>query len=182
MSANSAVTVLRSPSSASGELLSGPTRTRDANPSGAEVAGAVPVALVSGAPHLPQKSEVDGFSALHFAQCLASAFPHLWQKLLVEGLFVPHVEQRIDAPTRTKRPTAFVSSEASYGPAGSEGATQRAPLRVKHRWLCLEEDGAMRGEDQQSGMFSYVSTETRAPRSSAARDPSEDACIEMPTE
>ncbi|HKN14591.1 MAG TPA: hypothetical protein VJX68_15490 [Candidatus Binatus sp.] len=45
---------------------------------------------------MPQKSEVGGFSALHFAQCLASAFPHFAQKLLVEGLFVPHFEQRID--------------------------------------------------------------------------------------
>jgi len=47
---------------------------------------------------LPQKSEVGGFSALHFAQCLASAFPHFAQKLFVEGLFVLHLEQRIHSP------------------------------------------------------------------------------------
>jgi hypothetical protein len=47
---------------------------------------------------LPQKSDVGGFSALHFAQCFASAFPHFAQKLFVEGLLVPHFEQRIDAP------------------------------------------------------------------------------------
>jgi hypothetical protein len=46
-------------------------------------------------PHLPQKSEVGGFSVLHFAQCFVSAFPHFAQKLFVEGLFVPHFEQRI---------------------------------------------------------------------------------------
>src|ERR1700693_2573669 len=31
-------------------------------------------------PHLPQKLELDGFSALHFAQCFTSAFPHFAQK------------------------------------------------------------------------------------------------------
>src|SRR6195256_3764265 len=98
MSANSAVTVLRSPSSASGELLSGVMRTLEADPCGGEVATAAPAPFVSGAPHLPQKSDVGGFSALHFAQCFASAFPHFAQKLFVEGLFVPHFEQRIDAP------------------------------------------------------------------------------------
>src|SRR5260370_32463783 len=97
MSANSAVTVLRSPSSASGELLSGATRTLEADHCDDEVAAAAPAPFVSGAPHLPQKSDVGGFSALHFAQCFASAFPHFAQKLFVEGLFVPHFEQRIDA-------------------------------------------------------------------------------------
>src|SRR3984893_1914547 len=103
MSANKAVTVLRSPSigvEASG--CSGVTRTSEANACGDEIAPAVPAAFVSGAPHLPQKSDVGGFSALHFAQCLASADPHFAQKLLVEGLFVPHLEQRIGAPTLTQ--------------------------------------------------------------------------------
>jgi hypothetical protein len=72
-----------------------------------EAARSVPpywtASFVSGAPHLPQKSDVGGFSALHFAQCLASANPHFAQKLLVEGLFVPHFEQRIGAPTLTQR-------------------------------------------------------------------------------
>jgi len=44
---------------------------------------------------LPHKSEVGGFSTLHFGQCFASAFPHFAQKLFVEGLFVPHFVQRI---------------------------------------------------------------------------------------
>src|SRR5690242_17560255 len=95
MSANNAVTVLRSPSSASGELLSGATRTLEVNPCGVEVATSAPAPLASGAPHLPQKSDVDGFSALNFAQSFPSAFPHLAQKLFVEGLFVPQLEQRI---------------------------------------------------------------------------------------
>ena len=100
MSANSAVTVFRSPSSASGELLSGATRTLETDPCGVEVTAA-PARFVSGAPHLPQKSDVGGFSVLHFAQCFASAFPHFAQKLFV-GLFVPHFEQRFDAPVRRR--------------------------------------------------------------------------------
>ncbi len=46
---------------------------------------------------MPQKSEVGGFSALHFAQCFASAFPHFAQKLLADGLSVPHFGQRIES-------------------------------------------------------------------------------------
>jgi hypothetical protein len=65
MSANSAVTVLRTPSSASGELLSGATRTLEADPCDDEVTAAAPAPFVSGAPRLPQKSDVGGFSALH---------------------------------------------------------------------------------------------------------------------
>jgi hypothetical protein len=66
------------------------------NSSGAEIAAAAPEPFVSGVPHLPQKSEVGGFSALHFPQSLASELPHFAQKLLVEGLLVPHFEHRID--------------------------------------------------------------------------------------
>src|ERR1700720_4824291 len=97
MSANSAVTVLRSPSivPASAEFCSGATCTPGANPGDDEVTAAAPASFVSGAPHLPQKSDVGGVSALHFAQCFARAFPHFAQKLFVEGLFVPHFEQRI---------------------------------------------------------------------------------------
>lgn len=110
MSANNAVTVLRSPSSAaeSATVCSGATRTPATNPGGDEVAAAVPAPLASGAPHLPQKSDVGGFSALHFAHCLASAFPHFAQKLFIEGLFVPRLEQRIDAPRGPRdRPLSY---------------------------------------------------------------------------
>jgi hypothetical protein len=94
MSANSAVTVLRSPSSSSDEPLSVAPRTLGADPGGDEAAAA-PTPFVNGVPHLPQKSEVGGFSALHFAHCFASAVPHFAQKLLVGELFVPHFAQRI---------------------------------------------------------------------------------------
>src|ERR1700720_3831678 len=80
MSAKSAVTVLRSPSSASGEHRSGATPALEADPFSVEVATAAPAPFASGAPHLPQKSDVGGFSALHLEQCLASEFPHFAQK------------------------------------------------------------------------------------------------------
>src|SRR5271163_4312539 len=104
MSANNAATVLRSPSSDSGELPSGATRTAEAKPGGVEVAATARASL-SEAPHLPQKSEVEGFSALHFAQGFASAVPHFAQKLFVEGLFVrilssPYRPPRIKANDR----------------------------------------------------------------------------------
>src|SRR6202158_3825514 len=114
MSANSAVTVLRSPSSASGELLSGATRTLEADHCDDEVTAGAPAPFVSGAPHLPQKSDVVGFSALHFAQGLMSAFPHFAQKLFVEGLFVPQLEQRIDAPREPgNRPLLYHPTSAT---------------------------------------------------------------------
>src|SRR5271169_6538545 len=103
MSANSAVTVLRSPSSPSDEPLPGATRTLGADPGGDEAAAAPPP-FINGVPHMPQKSEVGGFSALHFAQCFTSAFPHFAQKLFVEGLSVPHFEQRMADTFRRRTP------------------------------------------------------------------------------
>jgi hypothetical protein len=77
----------------------------EADSRGGEVAAAALALFVSRVPHLPQKSEVGGFSALHFPQSLASGLPHFAQKLLVEELFVPHFEQRINYKPayRTKR-------------------------------------------------------------------------------
>src|SRR5258708_29873711 len=137
-SANSAVPVLRSPSSASGELPSGATHTREDALCGVEVATSPPAPFVSGAPPLPQKSDVGGFSALHFAQCFASAFPHFAQKLFVEGLFVPHFEQRIDAPREPgNRPLLYHPTSATDQQA-TEGRWQYVPLPSKavgdRRW------------------------------------------------
>jgi hypothetical protein len=92
MSAKSAVTVLRSPSSrVETSMLSGATRTPAATSEAGGVATAEFSLLARAAPHLPQKFEVGGFSALHFGQSFANPFPHFAQKLLVEGLLVPHL-------------------------------------------------------------------------------------------
>src|SRR3984893_4663408 len=99
MSANSAVTVLRSPSivrAASGH--SAATRASEAD-SGVDAVAPPETALsISGAPHLPQKLEDGGFSALHFAHDLVRTFPHCAQKLLPGVLFVPHFVQRTGVP------------------------------------------------------------------------------------
>ena len=63
---------------------------------------------------MPQKSDVGGFSVLHFAQSLVSAFPHFAQKLLADGLLVPHFEQRIDAPRANQdRPLLYHPTSAT---------------------------------------------------------------------
>src|SRR5262249_54906939 len=101
MSANNAVTVLRSPSNASEVSDCSPTtRTPDADSGDGGVRPPVLATLVSGAPHLPQKFDVGGFSAQHLAQSLASAFPQCVQKLFTGGLFVPQFEHRISLSCR----------------------------------------------------------------------------------
>jgi hypothetical protein len=83
------------------------------SPGDEEVTAAAPV---RGVPHLPQKSDVEGFSVLQFVQSLESAFPHFAQKLFVEGLFFPHFEQRIGLPNRGNQLTRFLyHAHASKG-------------------------------------------------------------------
>src|ERR1700761_5256167 len=82
MSANSAVTVLRSPSSAEVSASSATTRMSPADFRAAEIPLAALSCLASDAPHLPQKFEEGEFSAPQFAQGCASELPHRAQKLL----------------------------------------------------------------------------------------------------
>jgi len=84
-----------------------------------EVTAAASALFVSGAPHLPQKSDVGGFSALHLAQGLVSALPHFAQKLLADGLLVPHFEQRIDAPRVNPATDRFYITQRRYRPAAA---------------------------------------------------------------
>src|SRR6516162_4414811 len=91
MSANNAVTVLRSPSAFSGADDSA-TRIAESPDS---FAGA---ALASGSNAAPQSSQnfAEGeLSAPHFAQRLESRVPHSAQNFLPLVLSVPHLEQRI---------------------------------------------------------------------------------------
>jgi hypothetical protein len=94
MSANSAVTVLRSPSSDADEAS-------DA----IRIAGSAAFAVfagsawaaddgVSDAPQSPQKSSPGSFAAPHFGQERASAPPHFEQNLRPSRLSVPHFAQR----------------------------------------------------------------------------------------
>jgi hypothetical protein len=62
-----------------------------------EVTAAASALFVSGAPHLPQKSDVGGFSALHLAQGLVSALPHFAQKLLADPMFCKDMIDGVEA-------------------------------------------------------------------------------------
>src|SRR5271165_4418975 len=92
ISANSAVTVLRSPSRFS-ELGESATRIGESFDF-FDDAGAA-----NGAPQSSQNFAVGALSAPHFAQRLANGVPHSAQNFLPEVLSVPHFEQRIDNRT-----------------------------------------------------------------------------------
>ena len=91
------------------------------------------------APHLPQKSELARFSALHFGHCFASAFPHFTQKLLADGLTVPHFEQRSSPTPRATRSsspnTAQCRAIGNLRQAASvrQAAARTAGLSDQHR-------------------------------------------------
>ena len=92
MSANSAVTVLRSPSISSGAAAS-ITRI----PESFDLAPEALSRTSSTVPHSPQKRLLGGLSALHFGQRFASGAPQSPQNFLLGGFSAPHFEQRISA-------------------------------------------------------------------------------------
>src|ERR1700730_14268696 len=86
MSANSPVTVLRSPSRASASAAASPTRTDGtAFCSDAE----------SGAVHCPQNLKPGGFSKRHLGQISASGLVHCPQNFILSGFSNPHLPQRM---------------------------------------------------------------------------------------
>src|SRR6266851_9609447 len=92
MSANSAVTVLRSPSIDSSELLSGATRIAAL---AVVVGGAGDVDKVSEFPHSPQNFSPDSLDAPHRGHFGASASPHCAQNLRPSRLSTPHFMQHM---------------------------------------------------------------------------------------
>src|SRR5208282_293730 len=86
ISANNAVTVLRSPSRFS---PSGVSVSRVGAEAGCLVAGEVPSAV----PHSPQNLLPAGFSAPHLRQRFASGVPQSPQNFLPAGFSIPHFEQ-----------------------------------------------------------------------------------------
>src|SRR5690242_2255385 len=96
MSANSAVTVLRSPSKANALSACAATALMsDADCRADDISPVDLVLFVKPAPHLPQKLDVGEFSAPHSVQGRVSAFPQRAQKLLSAGFSEPHFTQRI---------------------------------------------------------------------------------------
>src|ERR1700693_4195029 len=98
LSANSAVTVLRSPSRFSG---AGVSATRiGVSFDFLEAAGGCP----SAAAHSPQKSSTGSFEAPHCGHKRASGAAHFAQNLRSWRLSLPHFEQRIGGPPKFRRP------------------------------------------------------------------------------
>jgi hypothetical protein len=112
MSANSAVTVLRSPSAASADASAGGmTRTADADSTGVD-SGA---AALSDVPQSEQNFAPDGLSEPHFEHRFDNGLPHSAQNFLPALLSVPQFVQRIGLSYREN--THFCSTcarEAIY--------------------------------------------------------------------
>src|SRR5208282_5730689 len=94
ISANSAVTVLRSPSRFS---EAGASATRIGK--SFDFFDVAAMDAPNGAPQSSQNFAVGALSAPHFAHRLANGVPHSAQNFLPEVLSVPHFEQRIGNPT-----------------------------------------------------------------------------------
>src|SRR3984893_14718985 len=128
MSANSAVTVLRSPSivdEASG--CSGVTRISEAvNPAGEPVVAGAAIPA-SAAPQSSQKADDGAFSAPHFEQRLDRGLPHAAQNFLLVVLSVPHLLQRI-ALLGKPSDSLFL-----YHPACSRALKRRIPAAARSR-------------------------------------------------
>src|SRR5215470_8140601 len=91
MSANSIVTVLRSPSSEMSEISALTFITVPAS----DTAWNLPPALSSGFAHSRQNFAAGGFSALHDRHRRANGDAHSTQNFARSGLSAPHSEQRI---------------------------------------------------------------------------------------
>ncbi len=120
MSANSAVTVLRSPSIFSAAASS--TRIADSFACFGEAPLAVPPIAV---PQESQNFASSRFSAPHDEHVGESRAPHLSQNFALSRLFVSQFEQRI-APPRTPRNARDVSQCAGLGESASAPTSRSA--------------------------------------------------------
>src|SRR5215472_11047536 len=116
MSANSAVTVLRSPSGIAWASAS-PVTVSVGAPApalGIRVADAAPRSGDNEVPQSPQNFLSSGFSAPHLGQGLASCAPQSPQNLFPEGLSERHLLQRISyAPSSSSNALASFKSAVS---------------------------------------------------------------------
>jgi len=132
MSANSAVTVLRSPSIAiEGSETSRPKRIAGAGEVGGEPSRCS-VLPPSAAPQSPQSFDPGAFSAPHFEQGIASPLPHWEQNFLPTAFSAAHFEQRIELLSDKGMENApFVSPRLAIKPA--RDARRRAKRYVDNR-------------------------------------------------
>src|SRR5215469_10808479 len=94
ISANKAVTVLRSPSLCP-EAGSDSLRSIELI---AGEAGAIAAGATSAAPQSPQNLSAGSLAVPHLGQARTNFEPHAPQKRLPSRLSTPHLEQRIDSP------------------------------------------------------------------------------------
>src|SRR5215471_3096951 len=108
ISANNAVTVLRSPSAMAVPLVC-PAFTRMSDAIEEDVSdSAVTFSARSIVPQSPQKRLPGGFSPPHFGQRLVNGAPQSPQNFLSAGLSLPHFEQRIGSPIGHAIQTSFI--------------------------------------------------------------------------
>src|SRR6202162_4644814 len=119
MSANSAVTVLRSPSgSASAAVLAGKS--------------AAGLSAFSAAPHAPQNLKRGGLSLPQLGQSWRRSDPQLPQNLASAGLSYAQLGQSISARLFPKAPRYLISGKPGWG-YGARGAMRGASFRAHRR-------------------------------------------------
>src|SRR6202167_3578962 len=137
MSANSAVTVLRSPSGV-GEACSGSTRTVVAtNFADAALPLAIPASPASAAAHWPPKSNPRGFSNEQSGQVRPSAVRHFPQNFMPAGFSNSHFAQRIGSLPGVGRPMREYRRNTEQRKqlleSGSDGAVSHSQGLTVHR-------------------------------------------------
>src|ERR1700732_3707649 len=113
ISANSAVTVLRSPSGGSPAGCSGATRILGADGCDDEGAPAAATAVPSRLPQSPQNFFSGGFSAPHCPHRFVNGAPQSPQNRLAVGFSAPHFAQSIPSYPASSLSKAFASFKSA---------------------------------------------------------------------
>src|SRR6266481_2959694 len=131
MSANNAVTVLRSPSIVEASGCSGVTRIPGAvDAARGELVTEGNARPASAVPHSSQNLDVGLLSAAHFGQRLDSGPPHSAQNFLAPMLSVPHFEQRIDLSLNESGRLLLYHPTSATNQRGAEERSQNVPITV----------------------------------------------------
>jgi hypothetical protein len=128
MSANSTVTVLRSPSRFC-EASSATNRTAGGGFAATAPLVVIPASPRSAAAHWPQKSNPGGFSNEHLGQIRPSAVRHFPQNFMPAGLSNSHFEQRIGSFPNPE-------ADARVSPEKSSEENRRAHHIERRRYRC----------------------------------------------
>jgi hypothetical protein len=147
ISANSAVTVLRSPSRWSGAGFS-TTRSGASCDCFGKVSGGCP----SGAAHSPQKSSSGSFEALQRGHKRASGAAHFPQNLRPSRLSLPHFEQRMHSPFQR-----FWTRSAAIGIGSVEA---RSPRKLRASFITISGMGTTRAPSPRGNARDTLAADT----------------------